>query len=320
MMILRALFLIVFLTFTGCAQVKEPPKQAAAIIAGTRIKLQPPADFAASSQFAGYGLQSHASSIMITEMPGPFAEISAGFSSEPELTKRGMALLDKQEIKVGGADGLLVKIRQNAAGTEFLKWILVFGDAKESVVITAAFPQEHETALSERMRASILTAEWDREKSVTPFEGLNFTFGEKGDLKFAKRVGGALLFTESGEFVPSENVDEPLLVVAQSVSEAAADNLEKFAETRILQTSTLTDFKIEQSNKIVIDDLDGYEITAKAKDKKSGRSMVIYQAMLFEGRNYFLVQGLVSDKNRQPYLEIFKEMAKTLERKKTQAK
>lgn len=44
--------------------------------------------------------------------------------------------------------------------------------------------------------------------------------------------------------------------------------------------------------------------------------MVVYQVMLFEQQTYFLIQGLISNRNRQPYLKVFKEMARTFKRKK----
>jgi hypothetical protein len=43
--------------------------------------------------------------------------------------------------------------------------------------------------------------------------------------------------------------------------------------------------------------------------------MAVYQVMLFENQSYFLTQGLISDRNRESNLKVFKEMAKTFKRK-----
>jgi len=315
MKILRVFLFLILPAFNGCSYAQEPPKQSAAFVSGTRIRLIPPADFAPATQFPGYQLESHGSSIMITEIPGPFAETTAGFSKPSELMKRNMTILDKQEVKLDGQNGLLFKVAQKAYETDFLKWLLVLGDEKETAMITATFPKQYEGELSEKMKASVLTATWDRKKDVSQTEGLNFTIQEKGELKQAKRVSNLLMFTKNGIF-PSKDINDPLFIIGQSISKTAIPDNEKYAKTRILQISEITDIEIEQSNKIAIDNLNGYEILAKGKDAKSGQPMVVYQVMLFEEQNYFLMQGLVGSKNQQSNLEIFKEMARTFKRKK----
>jgi hypothetical protein len=315
MVILKVPLLITLLAFTGFSQAQEPKKQGETII-GTKVSLKPPEGFTPSPQFPGYWLESLSSSIMVTEFPNPFAEASAGFSNSSELMKRGVSLLNAQEVKLNGQSGLLVKVKQNAFGTEYLKWLLIFGDEKESVMIAATFPKELDGDLSEKMKASILTATWDRKKDVSPTEGLNFRVDEKGELKLAKRIANLLAFSKRGIF-PSKDVDDPVFIVGQSVSKMEIGNPEGFAKARILQTAEIKDVEIEQSNKVTIDHLNGYEIVAKGKDKASARPMVVYQVMLFDGQSYFLMQGLISDRNRQLNLELFKEMARTFHRKKS---
>src|SRR4030095_12137165 len=112
------------------------------------------------------------------------------------------------------------------------------------------------------------------------------------ELKLAKRITNSLAFTKSGIF-PSKVIDDPLFIVAPSISKIEVDNLEEFSTSHIFQTSSVTDIQIEQSNKVNIDNLPGYEIVAKGKDIKSGESMVIYQTMLFEGQGFYVLQGLI---------------------------
>lgn len=314
MIILRILLLLTLIVFNGCSQAQEP-KQSPVSIAGTRISLTPPAGFTPSAQFPGYELESHDSSIMVTEIPGPFAEVSAGFSKPEELAKRGMSLLDKQKVKLSGQNALLMKVEQKAYGTNFLKWLLVFGDEKETAMITATFQKQHEAELSEKMKASVLTATWDTKKEVSPTEGLSFTIEERGELKLSKRFSNMLIFTKHGIF-PSKTADDPLLVVGQSISKTAIPDNEQYAKARVIQITQVKDVEIEKLSKITLDDLDGYEIVAKGKDNKSGQAMLVYQVMLFEEQHYFLMQGLVSDKNRQSNLDVFRDMTRTFKRSK----
>jgi hypothetical protein len=295
------------------SQSRTAPKQQIPVL-GTRVSLTPPDGFISSSQFPGFWQESTNCSILVTEFPASFNEASSGLSNPSALSKRGMVLIEKQQVKVSGHAGILAQVMQNISGTEYLKWLLVLGDEKESVLITAAFPKGLERQLSEKMKVSVLTAKWDKEKNIAPTEGLNFSIAEIGELRIAKRMANMLLYSKNGVF-PSKDIDDPFLVVGQSLATVDIGDPEEFAKRRVLKTAEVTDVEIESSNRVTIGTLDGYEIVAIAKDKESGGPMAIYQVMLFEQQGYFLIQGLVSSKNRQPFLKVFKEMARTFRRK-----
>lgn len=317
-LIMKALTIIILFLLWGVpnvAQTGAQPKQEKPVV-GTRVSLIPPSGFTPSGRFPGYSQESTGSSIMVMEFPASFAETSSGLSSPSALSKRGMVLLKKEQVVVGGQTGILAQVKQNLQEAEYLKWLLLFGDGKESVLITAAFPKELETQLSEAMKASILTVRLDSQKNVSPTEGLNFSITEKGGLRLAKRMANLLLYTCDGIF-PSKDLNDPIFIVGQSLREIDIGDAEAFVKGRVRQTAEVTDVEIEQSDKVTIDNLKGYEIVAKAKDKQSGRPMVIYQVMLFDEKGYFLMQGLVSSQNGPSSLVVFKEMAGTFSRKKS---
>jgi hypothetical protein len=74
--------------------------------------------------------------VRVTEIPGPVAKIRVAMTGEA-LAARGMELLRSEEVTVDGRDGLLVHVRQTAAGTDLRRWIVVFGAADASVMIAA---------------------------------------------------------------------------------------------------------------------------------------------------------------------------------------
>ena len=160
-----------------------------------------------------------------------------------------------------------------------------------------------------------LTAKWDRQRKVVPTEGLNFTFTEKGEIRLAKRIANSLLYTKSGVF-PSKAVDDPLFIIGQALSKLDIENKEQFAKSRLSQMATITDVEIEQLSQVTVDNLSGYEIFAKGNDKESGRSMFVYQMVLYEDQSYYIMQGLVSSKHGQTYLPVFQEIARSFRRKK----
>jgi hypothetical protein len=314
MKFLHPLISITLLTIVSFSQAQETPEQST-LVAGTRVSLAPPAEFAPSSQFPGYMQESTGASIMVTEIPGPFVEVSAGFSVPAELAKKGMTLRNKEEITVDGRTALLLQIWQVAAGREFLKWILAFGNENETVMVVATFPKQHESELSEKMRASLLTVTWDSEKSVSPTEGLSFTLSEAGEMKLAKRMANMLIYTKGG-IMPSEGADVPVFIIGQSISKVNVEDPESLAKLSLLQNDSFTDIEIEQLSKVLIDSLSGYEIIAKGLDAKSGRPSTIYQTMLFEGQNYYIMLGMVGSEQREIYLSAFREMAGSFRRNK----
>src|SRR5688572_23683795 len=274
--------LLVVLPLAGGSAVFALPSQET--IPGTRVSLVPPDTFTAASQFPGFWREAVGASIIVTEFPASFVEVVAGFGDPSALEKRGMFLVRKQEVNVNRQTGLLLRIKQVASGIPYLKWLLIFGNEKESVMIAASFPEVLEKELSEQMKASILTAKWNDKIQVSLTEGLNFTVAAKGELKPARRVANNLLFSRQGIF-PSKVVDDPIFLVGQSLSQVEINDQEHFAKTRVLQTDTITDIALEESRPVTVDKLTGYEVVADGKDKASGESVVIYQVILYEDQS-----------------------------------
>lgn len=160
-----------------------------------------------------------------------------------------------------------------------------------------------------------MTVTWDSEKSVSPTEGLSFTLSEKGEMKLAKRMANMLVHTKGGS-MPAEGEDVPLFVVGQSILKVNVEDPESLAKLSLLQNDSVTDLEIEKSSKVLIDSLSGYEIIAKGLGKKSKQPTVIYQTMLFENQNYYIMLGMVDSEKREAYLPVFKEMAGAFRQKK----
>lgn len=91
---------------------------------------------------------------------------------------------------------------------------------------------------------------------------------------------------------------------------------ESLAKLSLLQNDSFTGIEIEQSSKVLIDSLSGYEIIAKGLDAKSGQPSTIYQSMLFEGQNYYIMLGMVGSEQREANLPVFREMAGSFRRNK----
>lgn len=295
-------------------QTESAPKAEPTSVKGTKINLIKPEGFIESTNFPGFQQNTTGATIVVTEFPGAYTDVASGFTTE-NLKPRGMNLLSKENISVDSYKGFLVKFTQNANGQEYGKLGIIFGDDKESVFIVASFPIELEKELSTLLKDSLISAKWDRKKEVDPFADLSFNVDASGSLKFAKRLQSTLLYSKDGKF-PVE-VDTPIFVVGKSVSDfpTGTNDFKAFAESRLNQSAENKNITIESGEAITINSLNGYEIVATGNDAASNAPLAIYQVLLFDDKNYFIMQGLVGIKSKDQFLAEFKKMAQSFKKK-----
>lgn len=283
-------------------------------VKGTAVRIVPPPGFVPAPRFPGYMQESTNASIMVTEMPAPFSELTAGFSDPAAMKKQRMTLLDKRAVTVDGHGGLLLNVKQSAYGTMFLKWVLVLGDEKKSVMVVANFPQDYEARLSKNLKTSLSTVRWEKDKPLSPAEGLRFTVQEYGNLKRVPTMSNTLAFSRDGVF-PSKSPDDPIFVAAPSLSKLPIQDKGSFATERVRSSVGIEGTVIEEITEVTIDDLEGYEVLAKGKHAESGNPVVVYQTILFDDPDYYIMQGRTSERNAENCVPSFKKMARTFKRK-----
>ena len=282
-------------------------------IPGTRVMLIRPDGFTKTDRFLGFMQESTNASIMITEMDGPYAEVTAGFDG-PQMQSRGMRLLQKEDLTVDGWAGMLLRIEQDAHGITFAKWLLVFGDETQTVMITATYPKELEQELGTMLHDAVVSAKFDADRHVDPFADLPFSIGAAQNLQFAKRMGNMLMCTSDG-VMPIQTPQDPLFVVGYAVSDINVADQMKFAEERLVHTALISDAQTLKNEPITIDGLSGSEIEATARHSESGTPVLVYQVILFDGETYIIMQGRCGVGMQSKYLPAFKTLAKSVRRK-----
>ncbi|OAD18682.1 conserved hypothetical protein, secreted [Candidatus Thiomargarita nelsonii] len=284
---------------------------AAQRVPGTKITLIPPDNFIRATQFPGYIRQETGSSIMVTEMPGPFSEVTKGFT-KPSLATVGVKLIDKKSIKLNDQDAILLHASQNLHGTEFLKWMLVFGDESETILIVAIFPKLFEDELSASLKASVLSAIWNKDIEVDFFEGVTFRVSEKGKLKISKKIGNSIVLSLNGDF-PVRSKDDPLVIVGSSITEAwNITNKKAYARERLKVSIKIIEILKEED--VLIDGLEGIKIIAKGQDMKTNHYRLVYHALLYTKDGYYIFQGFSDFKERNEYEAIFGDILESFKR------
>ncbi len=258
-------------------------------------------------------LEEAASSILVTEIPGPFSKVSEGFTVAGFAAK-GMNFISKEEIEEEPNAGLLLKLSQQAYGRQFLKWIFVFGSEADTFMVTATFPQELEQQLSIEMKKSVLSSRLSSESQIDPYAGLLFRVKDSSSFKVAKRISNMVLMTKDGNFSPKPNSD-PLFIVGSSVSQGMViDNKEVFSVKRIKSIGTMTNVEIINTNSIEIDGLKGFEIIANSIHKKSQDPEFVYQVIIFGDTDYYIMQGIAPRSEKERYVKEFKNIALSFKR------
>ena len=281
-------------------------------IAGTQASLIPPAGFEVATQFPGFIDKETGSSIMVTVIPGPFAEVTAGFTQE-NLAARQMGLLQKNKRDQGELEGLLIHLRQTVGlGTEYLKWIWVFGDEKESVLVTATFLKEEGEELSDKMRAAVESTKWDPNLKIDPFAGLTFKVEEAGKFRIAKVMGNTVLLTEDAVF-PMADLNDSLVVVSASITEdwKGPEDLIAFASQRAKETKGFEKSEIESSEQWLHAGMEGVMCKVTGGGVDGERSL--QQGLLLSDDGYYILQALCQKDDRADLQEQFQKIFDSFE-------
>jgi hypothetical protein len=282
-------------------------------VPGTKLSLEPPPDFVLAEQFPGFQRADAGASIMVTEMPAPVAKIRAGFTRDA-LASRGMTLVERTSTTASGRDAMLLHVTQTAQGVLFEKWLLVFGDEAQTVMIAATFPESVSESLSDPIRRSVLSVRWDPEQQVGLFDGLTFRVSETPSLKISTRMSNALLLTTTGQKTV-DNPEDPIAVVGTSVGSVEIADLEAFSRRRLAQTVQIADLSNVDGRPGKVDGMQAYELRADAKDVKTGTPLKVYQMLITDGSVYFIVYGQVGRGKAGQYLPEFEQLAASLRRK-----
>lgn len=283
-------------------------------IPGTRVSLLKPTGFVMAKHFPGLQQASTGASIMVTEIPGPYSEVTKGVTAE-QMKSRGMNLQSKEDATIDGRPGLLLSLTQIAYGKTYAKWISIIGDEKNTVIITATFPKDRESDLSTPLRDVVLSVKWEKSKKVDPFADLRFTIAPSDQMEFVKRVGKTLLYSKDGLF-PAKSPEHPIFIVGYAVSTLQARDKRQFAQSRFLRSAGAKNVPIETTEQVTIDRLPGYKIVGSAQHSKTGIPILLYQVFLFDEDTYVIMSGRTGARFRKESLRGFGAMARTFMRKR----
>lgn len=302
------------LVLAALAGVSAPPGLSAqrTRVPGTAVSVEPPPGFTPAERFAGFQQPATGASIMVTTVPAPVDAIRQGMTAGG-LATQGMELVGSESVTVDGGDAVLIHARPRAAGTPFLKWVLVLGDPRSTHLVVGTYPAALADSLGGPVRRAVLSAMRAAAGPADPFEGLRFRLDPGDRLKLAPRVSSVLMLTLTGA-ASQGGPGDPFFVAGPSVSAVAVDDLKAFAEQRARRTTAVENLRDLRGEAREVDGLRVYEIVADATDRRSGTPVKLYQAILLEEGGYYVFQGLVGADRAAEYLPEFRRLTGSFRR------
>lgn len=280
-------------------------------VSGTKIAIIPPENFGKGVGFSGFQQAENNASIIITTMPAPYDALEKGFTAET-LKSRGMTLLKKEAIMFQGQPAALYKVTQSAQGTMFAKYIILAGDAKESLLVNGIYPQGNEK-LDAQIWQAMKTVIYQKDKIINALADADFTIDLSGTkLKYATALAGSHLFSTDGQ-VPVKAQDKAFLSVGRSFSTVNVSDKKQYAIDRLKTLPGGDKTKIEQVAPIEIDGMNGYEIVGYGQDTK-GEKELIHSVILYFDNSYYLLVGIAAN-DFDDYLKQFKKISRSFKRK-----
>jgi len=283
-------------------------------VPGTSVTMTPPSGFVPADRFNGFMNETTGSTIMISEMPGPFQEVTAGFSNPKSMQAKGMKLLNRSMTRVDGHTAMLVHAEQPAYGQMFRKWVVAVDRSGATTLIVANYPKAAAGYQEEILKTAILAATFV--EPTDPADTLAFTVEPVEPFKVAKVMGQNMVLSPGGQF-PLKDESVPYMVLGLSASGNLARSGQKaFAEHRVTSIATIRNVSVNQTTPVVIGGMSGYTTEAKGEEENTSTPLTIYQVILFDTSGYSVIQGITPSVNKSTYMPIFEKIAITFKMKK----
>ena len=249
--------------------------------------------------------------VTVVEVPADAAQVMERFAGEATKTP-GLTLKQQKNVTVAGTTGLLLAFTKVEEDVTSNAWMLIFGDANLTTMISASFPPEWSKELSTALKECLLGVEVVDSKQFDPLDGLPYAITPTERFKFAKRIGNATIFSPGGEF-PVSVPTAPRFMVGYSDRAVEVPDRKQLVEKLVRSISEVQNANIESVEAVRIGGLDGYEAIATAERKDSDTPICVYQVVLYESEDleqqFIFLRGEAGTAQQEAMLEEFKTLA-----------
>ncbi|MGH0028608.1 MAG: hypothetical protein ACQGVC_02370 [Myxococcota bacterium] len=278
-------------------------------VPGTGVQLVVPEGFRLSDAFPGIGRDTDLTSVLVTELAVPVVISRADFDATG-LAQQGLRVQRIVRVEVDGREGWLAHASQHSGGVPFRKWLLLLGDERRSVLLTATTPLDLEAQHQRALVETLSTARWRPQEPDTAGarDSLPFRVAEIPPLRILRSAANAVVLADDAT---APGRVEPLVSVGASQALVQIRDLPAFARRRLDESVLVQEIEVEDERPRPLDGMPGYWIAARARDVRSDREVAVTQLLATDGTRYYLLQSIVDADDRAAFAPVFERVVES---------
>jgi hypothetical protein len=282
-------------------------------IPGTRVSAIVPEGFALADDFPGMVHDYVETTVVVSELPLPPETVLAWL--EPELLEeRDTRRLKIEDLTLEDGEAVLLELREDRDDGERYRWIAVFGNAHESVVVVVSTLDSLESRLRADALALIGSLRWDPSRRPDPLRGLPFRVDAHLPLVFQPGLRDHAVLLQADQVGPLRPGD-PRAFVARYTVGSEIDDLPRHAREHLSASPELATLEAVVSEQAIrMGGLDGWEIVARGVAFDGPVPLVAYQALAVDGDRVYAVQGFVAREAGEDWLPVFRQLSHSFRR------
>jgi hypothetical protein len=261
---------------------------------GSRIGLVPPAGMTRSKTFLGFVDLDANAGVVVNALPAAASADLKKSLSDEVLKKQGITV-DKREtlpLAIGKGD-LVIGTQAAPDKTAYRKWLLLVPRDDFAVTVTVQAPASDKTYSDAVVHAALATL--TLRDSVPESEFLSllpFTVGDLAGFRVGNIIPGrALLLVDAPEYphliakggLPEFEFDGRFIANAVPSSPNDPQERASLARDAFRTIEGLKEIQVTMAEPVRIDNQEGFETVASAKDVNSGTGLMVIQWLRFGG-------------------------------------
>jgi hypothetical protein len=269
---------------------------------GAHIGLVPPAGMTMAQTYPGFIDAAKNAGILIGMLPlAAYPDIEKTLAND-ELKKQGFSLEKRDTLQLGIGTGLLVVgTEANPDKTKYRKWMLIAKTADLTALVTVQEPVESNAYSDAVVRASLATlAERETVPDAELLSMLPFKVGDLAGFKPANVIPGkALMLIDSSkdphataQGTPETEFDARFIIAAVPNAPTGNEERADFARYAFNSIAGIKDAHLTMSEPVRIDNQQGFETVAQAKDANTNVDIMVVQWLRFNGSSLLQMVGI----------------------------
>ncbi len=270
---------------------------------GSRVGLVPPPGMVAAKTFPGFVDTDNKAAILITALPaGAYGEVEKTLTADA-LKKQGITVEKRQALQLAIGKAVLVVGTQLAPDkTPYRKWLLLADAHDVTAIVSVQVPQQSnaysDAVLREAFNSLALRAKVPDSELLTM---LPFTVGDLAGFRLMNVIPGrALLLIDRPDYphmvatpdLPELVYDARCTILAAPGGPSDKEGQSNFARTTFAAIGGIKDVQITMAEPVRLDQQDGFETVAHAKDASTGADLMVVQWLRFGNGSFLQMVGI----------------------------